>query len=431
MAIKDAPLIKRLIERNKRVLIHGLPGLGKTTLALEMSKHFKVCVHFDCRQDNKYFLDLYEAYNKGINTFSELLVDYGDVNPFLIDSVVYVFDNIDSSDYFVEKIFPIFNEYNLKVLMTASVRKQSMKMIIDNSFLFTLRPLSLFEFLTDDSEEFQGEIVAGHLELGKPIPTIIHENCMRIFEDYLVTGGIPEAYNAYLNNENAEEKIKHVHEIHRYYSLEKILDISELSEGEKLRCRQVVDSVYEHMLIGDYSKFIVSRIREGASFALYKTAIDFLTENNYLLKVEDRSKKHCYKLFFYDCGIVFDNLLQLSNKSYYANFSGITKIAYENYLIQELYNKNVPLGYWKSKYTASVDAMLEIGINTIAIKSFYDDDLRDKSLLEFEKEHQDSTLVKISRDNFKKSEKFFYLPVYAISCVETRNFEKVFLNIVK
>ena len=129
--------------------------------------------------------------------------------------------------------------------------------------------------------------------------------------------------------------------------------------------------------------------------------------------------------------MAFDNLLQLSNKNPDAEFSEITKTAYENYLIQELYCKNIPISYWKSKYTASVDAVLEIGNNTIAVKSFYDDDLRDKSLLEFEKEHMDSTLVKISRENFKKSQNFFYMPVYAISCVESRNFDSVFLNIVK
>lgn len=432
MSEHEALRIKKMLEENHRVIIHGLPGMGKTYLALKMSAYFKVCVHFDCEVDYPYFEEMLKAHRQGQQAFAELLIGYGDVDPFFYDDILFVFDNIESSQIFYRQIFPIFRQYDFKLLMTMRVKNKSLREITECSEIYTLRPFSYKAFFQGCEGSWPEDIISGHIAAGKEVPTIIHQNCIRILEDYIVTGGIPEARNCYLKAENPEESIKSVHEKYKYYVFEKLLECADISDTCKYQCRQIVDSLISQMLEENYSKFIVSRIREGVTFQKYKEAIDFLVDNNFLLKTPEESKTNCFKLFFYDCGMTFDLLLQRSNRqNVYRDFDAVSEVVYQNFLIQELTGEGILPTYWKSRYTAVVDAVFPCGERSFACKVFSDDDLRDKSLTEYKKAHPEAYLIKVSPDNLKQSENFFYLPLYAISCMGNENFQKLFLNVVE
>lgn len=432
MSLNRAIELKKIIETEHRVIIHGLPGMGKTHLALQMSKLYKVCIHFDCEVDFPYFEEMLNAYKVGFQNFVDLLITFGDVNPFFEEDFLFVFDNIECSEIFYRYIFPIFKSQDLKMLMTMRVKNKSISDIISESVIYKLRPFCFKEFYSSSEGEWPEDIIAGHITMGQRVPPIIHRNCIRLLEDYLVTGGIPEAYRIYLASDTPEEAIKNVHEKYKFYVFEKLLEYAEISDSCKYRCRQVVNSVVDQMLTGKYNRFFLGKIRDGASYDLYKDAIEFLVDNNYLIKVNEINNNNHFKLFFYDCGIIFDMLLQRSNRMNVSHdFSSVSAIIYQNYIAQEFACAEISSAFWKSKYTAVVDSVLTFDDITIAFKLFPNNDLRDKTLESFNKHFEKTYLIKLSKENLSVNEKYFCLPVYAISCMGNKNFRKLFLNVVE
>ena len=315
--------------------------------------------------------------------------------------------------------------------MTMRSKNKSLNDIINDSVVYTLYPISYKEFFDKCDGGLPEDIITGHISMGKEVPQIIHDNCNRILEDYVALGGLPEAVNAFFTSDSVEEEIKFIHEKYRFYTLEKLMENADIDETCKYKCRQICDSMLEQMLEEDYNKFIFTRIREGITYKKYEDAIQFLVDNHYLIKVDDLTRKNCFKLFFYDCGILLELLLQRSNKrELNKDFKNLSQIIYQNFLVQELATSGYTPRYWKSAYTAVVDAIIDTVNGPIAFKIFSDDDLRDKSLDEYHKIAPEASLFKLSQENLLKNKKYFNLPFYAISCVELKKFQNLFLNVV-
>ncbi len=430
--MNEANEIKKYIDSKQRVILHALPGMGKTYYSLKMSNLYKVCVHFDCEVDFPYFEDMLNAYRDGIQTFMELLITFCDVNPQFEESILFIFENIECSEIFYNDLFPIFKELDYKMLMSMNVKNKSLSKVIADSFIYTIRPISFKDFFSGSEGEWPEEIISGHLSMGKEVPYLIHRNCMRLMEDYLVTGGIPEAYNVYSVSDNPEEDVKSIHEKYKYYVLEKLLEHSDISEASKLRCRQIVDSLADQMLEGSYSRFMLGKIRDGITISQYDEALNFLVDNHFLIKICQENKPGQFKLFFYDCGMAFDILLQRSNKKKIRrDFASVSSIIYQNFLAQETVKAGLDASYWKSMYTAVVDAVINLNGKQLAFKLFNQNDLRGRSLDEFSKSHPNAYLIKLSGENLGQNGKYFLLPVYAISCMANSNFRKLFLNVVE
>lgn len=422
--------IRKLLDKSGKVILHGLPGVGKTHLALELSRQYKVCLYFDCEMDGSILVEMTEAAKISKYRFGELIRKYSDVDPFMVTDLLFVIDNIDVSEIFASHFFQILNEYGFKILMTMRAANKFLKSVIEQSDIYVVYPRSYREFISVADGIWPEEVMLAHINTGRTIPDMIHQHCTRLLDDYLIYGGMPESCKAYINEEQIEEEIKYIHDKLNYYVLEKLLSVSDLSDSCKYQCRQVVNSVFEQVLGDNYNRFIVSRIREGVTFNKYQEAIDFLVENHFLIRLNDCSGKNNFKLFFYDCGMLVSTLLRMYNKRNTAvDQRKILHLSLENFIVQELICNGYKISYWKSQYTAVVDVVLNINNINIALKLFSDDDMRDKSLSEFEKAFPESLVLKISRDNVKISEKKIYLPAYAISCIRSEKFIKLIQNI--
>ena len=215
----------------------------------------------------------------------------------------------------------------------------------------------------------------------KPINESIHQITLRLFQDYLLSGGLPDAVIQYVNNRNVSE-MRRVHsEIYGFYND----DCSKYDEEHKLKIKRIYNLLSSNMA-NKVKRIQFKKIedKDDSNLEKYEDEFDYLFDSgislpsravsNPVFPLTESRSKNLLKVYYNDVGILTNilyrnNIDAVLNKDKGINLGSV----YETAAAMELIAHGHELYYFDSKKVGEVDFLINdydnLSILPIEIKS--------------------------------------------------------------
>ena len=195
----------------------------------------------------------------------------------------------------------------------------------------------------------------------------MHNKMMDLFRKYLLTGGLPDAVNAYLKTKNIQAVREIQREIHDYYAA----DASKYDAEKKLKIRRVYDLIPSNM--ENKKKRIVAQNienKKGKTFGDYQDEFEYLISAGIALPVQaisnsvfpliESTGKNLLKLYLNDVGILTgilygNNIRAILDDEKSINFGSV----YESVVASELISHGFKLFYYDNRSRGEVDYLID------------------------------------------------------------------------
>ena len=258
----------------------------------------------------------------------------------------------------------------------------------------------------------------------QPVDDFVHRKMMDVFRLYLIVGGMPDAVNAYKENNNLQDVMAKQQEIIRLYRK----DISQYDEARQLSIKEVFDLIPSE-LNSRNKRFIIKDLNEKARIEKYRDEFLWLKDAGVAIptyNVEEpksplklASSRNLFKLFSNDVGLLacqYSDGIQLKvlKGDDAINYGSI----YENVVAQELRAHGFSeLYYYNSKKMGEVDFVVEHNgeVFPIEVKSGKDY-ARHRALNNILDcgEYNIPESVVLCNDNYTQKDKVTYAPIYMV-----------------
>lgn len=328
----------------KPLLISGTKGTGKTYLAIEFALAYYpqyLYVNFELNTVAERFFC--EKILAGASV-TETIAEYFEIEEVFLSEVVVILDEIS----FCPTLFKALSHcVHLPLIAISGILpEQEMQQYF---FVCRLFPMCFDEFLCAVGNDWYVDIIQGHFLASKPVPDIVHQELLALFEEYLIVGGMPMAVNEYISSKS----VYNVSEVHCMLRnrMRAVME-NRYDEKESGKAEQVIRVIPEQ-LKRENKKFRFNSIRKGVTYTLYRDSISALEKNGMLLRLNEEKKESHFKLYLPDVGM-------LSSAFAGEESPEIRKALLENYVMQTLSaNKEFGLCFWESEAQAKVDFLLE------------------------------------------------------------------------
>lgn len=200
------------------------------------------------------------------------------------------------------------------------------------------------------------------------IDNFLHQYMIDKFKQYILIGGMPEAINSFIKNQNYFEVRKIQKQIIEYYFNEAN---RYAATSDKLKIRECLLSI-PNQLSKENNKFMFSHLNNNARSKWYMSAIQWLIDSNIVNICKRVSKvehplnafesSDDFKLYMSDTGLLCSmidesiiNLILTNNENFI--FKGAL---YENIISQILVANNFKLRYYKPTQSLEIDFILSL-----------------------------------------------------------------------
>ncbi|MBQ8309315.1 MAG: AAA family ATPase [Clostridia bacterium] len=290
-------------------------------------------------------------------------------------------------------------------------------------------PLDFEEFLyANGFNAFAIEALRDKFHKKESLDEGTHNKLLNLFKKYLLTGGLPDAINCFLEEQNIV-KIRQIQaEIHEYYAA----DASKYGTENKLKISRIYETL-PSTLENKKKRIVVQDIEniKGKKFSDYRDEFDYLTNAGIALEVKaistpvfpliESSGKNLIKLYMSDVGILTgiyykNNVRAIIDDEPSVNLGTV----YESVVASELKAHGHKLYYYDNRNNGEVDFLIDdydsLSVLPIEVKSgkYYkvhsalnkfvsNDDYRIKSAVVLSNEREITTSGKIT-----------YMPIYFV-----------------
>ena len=201
----------------------------------------------------------------------------------------------------------------------------------------------------------------------EPLDAAMHDRMLNLFRKYLLVGGLPDAVNAYINENNIVPVRAVQLETHEYYAA----DASKYDAEKKLMIRRIYNLIPSNME-NRKKRVVAQRIEEkrGRSFGDYSDEFEYLTGAGIALNVQAVSnpsfplsqteQKNLLKLYLNDVGILTallygNNIRAVLGDERSVNLGSV----YESAVASELAAHGFPLFYYDNRSKGEVDFLID------------------------------------------------------------------------
>lgn len=248
----------------------------------------------------------------------------------------------------------------------------------------TLRmyPLNFKEFLYANGFNHSAFVSLEQKFTGREsLDEAMHEKMLDLFKKYLLVGGLPDAVNTFLEDNNIQRVREIQKEIHHHYGV----DASKYEATKKLKIRRVYDLIPSYME-NKKKRVVVKSIdnKKGKTFNDYTDEFDYLISAGIALEIKAISNpvfpllesqgKNLLKLYLNDVGILSSLLYGNNIQAILEDFKSINLGAiYETVVATELASNNKPLFYYDNRNKGEVDFLIDdydsLSVIPIEVKS--------------------------------------------------------------
>lgn len=194
---------KRTSNGKSALLIEGARRVGKSTLARMFAENeYRSHLEIDFSTASDDIKGLFAQYRSDIDTFFMYLQAYTGVSLIRRDAVI-VFDEVQRFPLAREFIKQLVADGRYDYIETGSLI--SIKRNVENIVVpseetsMRLNPLSFEEFLWASGSEQLFALIGSSFESLRPLPEALHRKAERLFREYILVGGMPQAVLAYLD----------------------------------------------------------------------------------------------------------------------------------------------------------------------------------------------------------------------------------------
>ena len=425
---KTETVLNKFKSGHKARLITGARQVGKSYLIREFGQaNFESYIEIN-------FIKNETALNtlKNVNDSDDIFIRLSAIadKPLIKGKTLFFFDEVQEIPDLITHMKFLVEDGRYRYILSGSLLGVELKGMrsVPVGYMDThdMYPLDFEEFMI--ANKVQPEVIK-YLEecykTRKPVDDAINERFLKLFNLYLIIGGMPEAVQKYVDTHNLREVQDIQSQIIRQYKE----DISKYDKEEKLYISDVFDKIPAE-LNAKNKRFILKELNQKGRFEKYRNTFIWLKNAGVALPVhiaedpkvplELSEKTNLFKLFLNDVGLLAsmyekDGIqLKILNGELNINSGAI----FENAAAQELKAHSFPLFYYNSKKNGEVDFLIEYdgSIVPLEIKSGKDY-MRHNALsnLVSNAEFNIKEAFVLAHCNISTDGAITYLPIYMLS----------------
>lgn len=268
---------KKEAQGSRALLIEGARRVGKSTLAREFAnREYDANLIIDFSEASEDIKGLFTQYRSDVDTFFMYLQAYSGVSLPKRKSLV-VFDEVQRFPPAREFIKQLVADGRYDYLETGSlisIRRNVEDIVIPSEEMpLRLNPLCFEEFLWAVGEENLADAIRASFEQKTPLPEALHRKAERLFREYMLVGGMPQAVQEYLQGKDFGK----VDEVKRGILALYRNDIEKFGGPDALRIRRVFASL-PSQLARHERKFKLSSMEKSARSRDYADAFFWLSD---------------------------------------------------------------------------------------------------------------------------------------------------------
>lgn len=397
----------------KPILLRGARQIGKTWAMEIFGKEcFKYCVKFDF--DHQPELKSVFQQTKDPQRIIKELTLYCD-QPIVASETLIIFDEIqeceealNSLKYFCDEA-PQYHVIAAGSLLGVAVKKRRMAVPVGKVRIINMYPITFKEFL--QASDIQTYEYIDSLEEIHHLPEIIMNKLRTEYRRYQVSGGMPEAVVALLQNKGVSE-VEAV--------LQSILDLYELDFAKYADPREIprIHAVWHSLpaqLSKENRKFVWKVIKSGARSKDYENALMWLEDAGMIYRIFNISKPgmpisayedtDAFKVYACDCGLLrrLAHLPASVVTDPIANYTEFKGAMAENAVLQSIMplSDNQKPYYWTSSATAEVEFVIQWNAEIIPIEVKAEDNISGSSLSVYTKKYEPHYRIRFSMLNLQ------------------------------
>lgn len=416
----------------KPLVLQGARHVGKTYSILEFGqKNYENIAYFNFQTNP----NLNKTFQEDISPQYLIPVLSNIVGQTIIkEKTLIVFDEVQlceraltSLKYFCE----FANDYHIIAagsLLGVAVNRKHFSFPVGKVDRLTMFPMDIEEFL----------IAVGQNELVKRIkkcnqnkekmPTALHENAMKLYRQYLVIGGMPEAVSRFIETKD----YTFVRHIQKTILMDYIDDMSKYNTDNEIKKTRLTYDNITVQLSKKNTRFQYKLVKKGGRAKEFENSIEWLSVANIISKIYrlDQIKKplenykdiDSFKIYMSDVGLLCakkDVLIEdilFSNKDLNDFKGGLV----ENFVNSQLIINGLIPYYWQSKREAEIDFIVQINNDVIPIEVKSADNTKAKSLAVYIDIFKPKYAIKISAKNFAFEDNKLIIPLYSTFCVKNK-----------
>lgn len=409
---------KREIGR-KPLLIYGNKQIGKTYSAIDFGeKYYKTISYFNA-SNNRELLEIM----RNERTIDKIIFKLSLLNgeTILKDDTLIIIDNVNDEDIVkgIKKFGKNENDYH--IIFITSLKENLLKFKGEELQYKYMFPVDFEEYLKAIGNNELIELIKTSYKNNKPIP--FHNVAMELFEDFVMTGGLPEVVTASINNQS-DLKIKMIQQKILDGYKKELLNINNFIDI--VRANEVLD-IIPYQLKKSNKKFQYGLMKDGGRSKDYDKSLEFLNVNGLvqkcykvtdvkapLSKVKDADS---FKLYLNDTGLLA-MMMNLSRIKFLTD-NASKYILYENMVANSIGNCGYNLYYYQSEGKAEVPFLIQTRSGMIMPVEIVNKNMsKSKSLTLIMNRFELKEAIRVTEDNFSYKKGIRYIPIYALFCMK-------------
>lgn len=403
----------------KPLLLYGSKQVGKTYSAIEFGeKEYKTIAYINS-DNNMAFLSIMQKERTIDKIIAKLSLLVGE--SILKNDTLIIIDNVVDEDIVkaIKKFGKEINDYH--IIMITSLKEKLLTFKGEELQYKYMFPMDFEEYLMAVGNVELIDFIRTSYRNNKAMP--FHNIAMDYYEEYLITGGLPECVLANINKQS-DLKVKIIQEKQldtykkEFLYMNNLIDIT--------RCNDVLN-IIPYQLLKPNRKFQYGLMRTGGRSKDYESALEFLSNNGIAYKCYKISDvkpplskckdQESFKLYLNDTGILF-MMMHLSRIKLFTD-DNLKYILYENNLANTIISCGYNLYYYQSEGKAEVPFVVQTRAGKIIPIEIVNKNLsKAKSLSLFMSKFNITEAIRFTEDNFSMKKGIKYVPIYAAFCLK-------------
>ena len=401
----------------KPLVLYGPKQVGKTFTALNFGKtEYKNTIYFNT-ENNEELLNLFSKEKTPEKIILNLSLLSGET--ILKDDTLIILDNVNDKE--IVKGLKLFNSDYKYHLIAITSRRENLADFKGEELQFKgMTGLDFEEYLIAKDERSLASLIRESFTKRKVCP--FHKVALDLFQEYLMTGGLPEVIEAELAGKSPYEidaiKQKIVDVYKKEIALSK--NLIEIARGI-----EVFNSI-PNQLRKENKKFQYGLMGTGKRAKEYESTINYLVNNqiiyrSYKITTVKKLLSSCrevdsFKLYMPDDGLLY-TMLHLNLKQFLSD-ENLKETLYENHIAKTLAEAGYALYYYQSEGKAEVNFVIQNRLGKIIpIEITTKSQSKAKSLSVFIKKFTTEQAYRITENNFQTKKEIRYITVYATLCL--------------